>query len=71
MNEMTCFLFKKLLKIHVIVFFLFLLMFYVPVNNFSVMSGVFLSCTSSKQRIKRLAKGHNTVTLMSLELATL
>ena len=34
---------------------------YVPVNNFSVMSGpVFLGWTSTKQRIKFLAQGHNS-----------
>ena len=50
-------------------------MFYIPVNNFSVMSGqlpVFLCWTSTKQRIKCLAHGHNTVILQaaSLKLAT-
>ena len=36
----------------------------VPVNNFSVMSGqVFLGWTSTRQRIKCLAHGRNTVTL--------
>ena len=43
---------------------LFVLMLYVPVNNFSVMLGpfpVFLGWTSTKQRIKCLAQWHNTV----------
>ena len=43
----------------------FLLMPYVPVNNFSVMSGqypVFLGWTSTKQQIKCHVQGHNTVT---------
>ena len=34
----------------------------IPVNNISVMSGqVFLGLTSTKQRIKCLAHGHNAV----------
>ena len=42
--------------------FLFCLILYVLVNNFSVMSGwVFLGWTSTKQRIKCLAQGHNAV----------
>ena len=49
---------------------------YIPVNNFSVMSGqlpVFLGWTSIKQLIKSLAQGQNTVTqpAVSLKLATL
>ena len=47
-----------------------MLVCYVPVNNFSVMSGhypVFLGLTSTKQRIKfGLAQGFNTVPLVSL-----
>ena len=39
-------------------------MLYVPVNNFSVMSGRF-----TKQRIKCLSQGHNIVPLVSLELS--
>ena len=36
---------------------------YIPIVNFSVMSGrVFLGWTSTKQRIKCLAQGHNIVT---------
>ena len=53
---------------------LFALMLYVPVNNFSVMSGlfsVFLGWTSTKQQTKSLAQEYNTVTLVSLELATI
>ena len=41
--------------------FIFVLMLYVIVNNFSVMSGrfpVFLGWTSTKQRIKGLAQTH-------------
>ena len=42
--------------------FLFVLILYVPVNKFSVMSGqFFLGWTSTKQRKNCLAKGHNTV----------
>ena len=53
----------------------FVLMLYIPVNNFSVMLGqvsVFPGCTSTKQRIKCLAQGQNTVTTpaLGLELAT-
>ena len=41
---------------------LFVLILYVPVNNFSVMLGwVFLGWTSTKQTIKCLAQGHNAV----------
>ena len=40
-----------------------------PVNNFSVMSGlVFLGWTSTKQRIKCRAQGHNTVTQLVASL---
>ena len=39
---------------------------YVRVNNFSVMSEHFLDSTSTKQRIKSYAQGHNTVPLMGL-----
>ena len=59
---------------HVLFVCLFVLMLYVPVNNFSVMSGhvpVFLGWACSWQRIKCLAQGHNTVPLVSLEPATL
>ena len=44
-----------------------------PVNNFLVMSGqAFLGRTSTMQRIKYLAQGHNTVTpsAVRLKLAT-
>ena len=44
-------------------FFLFDLILYVPVNNFSVMSGrVFLGLTSTKKGLMYLAQGHNAVT---------
>ena len=50
---------------------LFDLILYVPVNNFSVMSGwVFLGGTSSKRGLMCLAQGHNTVILVRLEPAT-
>ena len=55
-------------------FCLIVLMSYIPVNIVSIMMGhfpVFLHSTSSKQRIKCLAQGHNTVPPVSLELATL
>ena len=46
-----------------VVLFLFDLILYVPVNNFSVMSGrVFLCRTSTKQGLMCLAQGHNAVT---------
>ena len=56
-------------------FEIFVLMLYITVNYFSVVSGwfpVFLGWTSTKQPTKCLAQGHNTVTLLavSLELAT-
>ena len=41
---------------------LFAFILYVPVNNYSVMSGrILLSLTSSNQRMRCLAQGHNTV----------
>ena len=44
---------------------------YIPVNHFSVMSGlVFLGLTSTKQRIKCLAQGYNAVAPVRLEPAT-
>ena len=46
-------------------------MLYVPVDNFSDKSErfpVFLGLTSSKQRIKCLAEGHNTVTPVCLNI---
>ena len=50
---------------------LFDLILYVPVNNFSVMSGqVFLGCTSTKQGLLCLAQGHNAVMPVRLETAT-
>ena len=53
---------------------LFGLILYVPINNFSVMLGqVFLGGISTKQWIKCLAQGHNTVTpqAVRLELTTI
>ena len=48
------------LRVKMVLFDLFL---YVPVNNFSVMSGmVFLGGTGTKQCLMCLAQGHNTVT---------
>ena len=48
---------------------LFVLILYIPVNNFSAMSGwVFLGRTNTKQRIKCLTQGHNTVTSRELRL---
>ena len=52
----------------------FVLLLKVSVNNFSVMLGrfsVFLALTSTKLRIKCLAQGHNAVSPVSFELATL
>ena len=57
-----------------ILHYLFVLLLYVPVNNFSVIMGwipVFWGWTRIKQWMKCLAQGHNTVTLMSLELGNL
>ena len=48
----------------------FVVMLYVPVNNFSVMSGLFLGCASTKQKIKCLAPGHNAVSQVRLEPST-
>ena len=53
---------------------LFVSLLYFPVNNFSVKWGwfpVFLSLTSTKQRIKYLVHKHNEVSSVSLEPATL
>ena len=53
---------------------LLVLMLYISVNNFSIMSGhfpVFLGGTSAKQRIKCLDQGHNIVPLVYLKQATL
>ena len=50
---------------------LFDLVLYVPVNNFSIMTGpVFLCCTSTEQGLMCLAQGHNTVTLVRFDRAT-
>ena len=52
-------------------FCLFDLILYVPVNNFSVMSGrVFVCWTSTKLGLTCLAPGHNAVTPVRLEPAT-
>ena len=54
--------------------FLLVLMLNVPVNNLLVMFGqfrAFMGKTSAKQWIQCLAQGHNTVTLLSLKLATI
>ena len=46
--------------------------FFVPVNNFSVMSNwVLLGLTSTKQKIKCLAQGHNGEVLLYLQSSTL
>ena len=42
----------------------FVLILYVPVNNFSVMSGCVLGCTNTKQRIKGLVQGHGAAPLV-------
>ena len=45
-----------------------------PNQQYFVMLGqfpVFLGCTITKQQVKCYAQGHNTVTLVSLELATI
>ena len=48
--------------------YLFVLIFNVTVNTYSVMSRwVFLGLTSTKQRIKCLAQGHNSVLLVRLD----
>ena len=44
---------------------------YVPVNNFSSWRDVFMGSSSTKQRMKCLAQGRNTVPPLSLKLATL
>ena len=44
---------------------LFVLMLYIQMNNFSVMAAlfpIFLGLTCTKQQMKCLAQGHNTVT---------
>ena len=52
-------------------FILFVLIFYVPVNKFSVMwVQVFLGGASTKQGITFLTQGHNTVPDVRLESAT-
>ena len=55
-------------------FVLFVLVLYIPVNNFSVMLEhflVFLCCTiTTKHMIKCIAQEHNKMPLVSLKLAT-
>ena len=52
------------------IFVLFDLILYVPVNNFSVMSGqVFLGWISTKQGLMCLAQGRNAVTPVRLKTA--
>ena len=47
------------------------LILYIPVNNFSVMSGqVLFGWTSTKQRIKCLAQGHKAVPLAAVKART-
>ena len=49
----------------------FVLVLYIPVNNFSDMLGCFFqSWTSTKQRVKCLSQGHKAVHLMMLKLTT-
>ena len=53
------------------VFFAFDLIFYIPVNNFSVMSDrTFVCGTSTKQGLMCLAKGQNPVMSVRLKPAT-
>ena len=50
----------------------FVLILYIPVNNFSVMPGrVFLCCISTKQGEMCLAQGYNALLQVKLEPATL
>ena len=54
---------------HINCFCLFVSILYIPVKDFSVMSGpVFLGWNSTKQKIKCLAQGHNTLPLLRLKL---
>ena len=59
---------SSLIRVHRFAFCLFVLMFYILVNNFSFMSGHFLDWTRTKQRIKCLAQGHNRVPLAGFVL---
>ena len=55
-----------------LIFCLFDLILYIPVNNFSVMLGrIFLGRSSTKQDFMCLAKGQNTVPPVRFEPATL
>ena len=52
--------------------FVFDLILYAPVNNFSAISGrVFLGRTSTKQGLMCLTQGHNAVTPVRLETQSL
>ena len=54
-----------------VLYALFVLILYVPVISFSVMSGwVFLGGTITRQRIKCLIQRHNAMPLVRLEPAT-
>ena len=58
--------FRLKIKCEAYLIWLIVLMLYIPVNYFSAMPGrfpVFLGWSSTKQQIKCLAQGHNTVTL--------
>ena len=58
-------------QISLLSYILLYLILYVPVNNFSVMSGwVFLGLTTTKQWLMCLAQGHNAMTLVRLKPAT-
>ena len=52
-----------------IVIFLFVLILYLQVNNFSVIPGHFSVLNCTKKRVKCLAQGHNTVLQVTLKLA--
>ena len=47
----------------------FVLILYIPVNNFGVLSWPFIGRASTNQKIKCLAQGHNTVSPVSPEAA--
>ena len=54
-----------------LIFFLFDLILYIPVNNFSFLLGwVFQGWTSTKQGLMCLGQGHKAVTPVMLEPAT-
>ena len=65
-----CAVLQDLVLVYMIVC-VFGLIAYVPFNIFSIMLGwVFMCLTSTKQSIKCLAQGHNSVPQMRLEPAT-